>query len=73
MWIFQVPAAIAKCTKAGIRVCMVTGDHFITARAVAVKCGIMKPNEQNLMYDGQEFNNYIRDPDGQVKIILLVD
>ena len=61
-----MPAAIDKCSKAGIRVCMVSGDNVNTARAVAVKCGIIKPNEESLIYDGQEFNKYIRDPDGQV-------
>ena len=62
----QVPDAIAKCTRAGIRVCMVTGDHVDTARAIAIKCGIIKPQQENLMYNGTEFNRFIRDPDGQV-------
>ena len=49
---------------------MVSGDHVNTARAVAVKCGIIKPQEENLIYDGKEFNDYIRDPDGQVSILF---
>lgn len=67
IFVDQVPDAIAKCTRAGIRVCMVTGDHVNTARAIAIKCGIIRPEQENLMYNGTEFNRYIRDPDGQVR------
>lgn len=36
----EVPAAIASCRQAGIRVKMITGDHPATARAIAERCGI---------------------------------
>jgi calcium-translocating P-type ATPase len=36
----EVPAAIASCRRAGIRVKMITGDHPATARAIAERCGI---------------------------------
>lgn len=49
---------------------MVTGDNVITARSVAVKCGIVKPNDESLVYDGEEFNSYIRDPDKKVTILI---
>ncbi|XP_048589442.1 plasma membrane calcium-transporting ATPase 2 [Nematostella vectensis] len=62
----KVPEAIWKCDRAGIRVCMVSGDSIQTARAVAARVGILKPDEDILMYTGQEFNSYIRDPDGKV-------
>ena len=65
-WDFQVPDAVRKCQKAGITVRMVTGDNVITARSVAIKCGIITPNDESLVYDGKEFNSYIRDPDTKV-------
>ncbi len=37
----EVPAALAKCHRAGISVLMITGDHPDTARAVAGQCGIV--------------------------------
>jgi Ca2+-transporting ATPase len=35
-----VPAAIRECRSAGIRVAMITGDHPVTARAIARQAGI---------------------------------
>ncbi|MEZ6120015.1 MAG: HAD-IC family P-type ATPase [Pirellulaceae bacterium] len=40
----EVPAAVAKCHEAGIRVLMVTGDHPDTAIAIARQCGILAPD-----------------------------
>lgn len=36
----SVPAAIAQCRSAGIRVVMITGDYAVTARAIAKSAGI---------------------------------
>jgi P-type Ca2+ transporter type 2C len=37
----QVPAAIAQCQAAGIRVLMITGDYPATARAIAQEAGLV--------------------------------
>lgn len=37
----SVPDAVAKCKQAGIRVIMVTGDHPVTAEAIARQVGII--------------------------------
>ncbi|XP_061934303.1 plasma membrane calcium-transporting ATPase 2 isoform X11 [Apis cerana] len=67
----EVPEAIRKCQKAGITVRMVTGDNINTARSIALKCGILKPNEDFLILEGKEFNRRIRDSSGEVQQHLL--
>lgn len=65
---FQVPNAIRQCQKAGITIRMVTGDNINTARSIATKCGIVKPNENVFILEGKEFNRRIRDSNGEVII-----
>ncbi|XP_045481460.1 plasma membrane calcium-transporting ATPase 2 isoform X3 [Harmonia axyridis] len=67
----EVPEAIRKCQKAGITVRMVTGDNINTARSIATKCGIVRPNEDFLILEGKEFNKRIRDSSGEVQQHLL--
>ena len=38
----EVPEAVAKCHTAGIRILMVTGDHGLTATAIARQVGIVR-------------------------------
>ncbi len=38
----EVPKAIENCKAAGVRVRMVTGDNLLTARAIALECGIIR-------------------------------
>ena len=43
-----VPDAVAKCRSAGIKVIMVTGDHPITAKAIAKSVGIISEGEETV-------------------------
>jgi sodium/potassium-transporting ATPase subunit alpha len=43
-----VPDALAKCRSAGIKVIMVTGDHPITAKAIAKAVGIISAGEETV-------------------------
>ncbi|XP_075429899.1 plasma membrane calcium-transporting ATPase 2 isoform X5 [Ascaphus truei] len=63
----EVPEAIRKCQRAGITVRMVTGDNINTARAIAIKCGILHPGEDFLCIEGKEFNRRIRNEKGEIE------
>lgn len=67
----QVPEAIKKCQRAGITVRMVTGDNINTARSIAQKCGIVKAGDDYLILEGKEFNQRIRDANGNVQQYLI--
>jgi Ca2+-transporting ATPase len=41
----EVPAAIAECRAAGVRIVMMTGDHPATARAIAAQVGLSERAE----------------------------
>lgn len=47
-----VKKAVADCQKAGIKVCMVTGDHTATAARIAKDIGILRPGD--LILTGQQ-------------------
>ncbi len=47
--------AVADCIKAGIRPVMITGDHKITASAIATQIGILKTTDTAI--DGAELDN----------------
>ncbi len=79
----EVRDAVEKCRTAGIKPVMITGDHKITATAIAVNLGIMKPGEESrtgadveLMTDDELLENvhsiavYARvSPEHKVRII----
>ena len=50
---------------------MVTGDNVNTARSIATKCGIIKPGHDFLVLEGKEFNQRIRDKNGEVSQLYL--
>uniref|UniRef100_B8HVF6 ATPase, P-type (Transporting), HAD superfamily, subfamily IC n=1 Tax=Cyanothece sp. (strain PCC 7425 / ATCC 29141) TaxID=395961 RepID=B8HVF6_CYAP4 len=52
----EVRLAVAKCRSAGIRPVMITGDHQLTAKAVAEDLGIAKPEDGVLT--GRELENF---------------
>jgi Ca2+-transporting ATPase len=50
----SVPAAVAECRSAGIRVVMITGDYPATARAIASQAGL----ESSQIITGEELERY---------------
>jgi sodium/potassium-transporting ATPase subunit alpha len=51
-----VPDAVAKCRYAGIKVIMVTGDHPITAKAIAKSVGIISEGNETVEDIAQRLN-----------------
>eukprot|EP00291_Cryptomonas_curvata_P024180 CAMPEP_0172171232 /NCGR_PEP_ID=MMETSP1050-20130122/11774_1 /TAXON_ID=233186 /ORGANISM="Cryptomonas curvata, Strain CCAP979/52" /LENGTH=1025 /DNA_ID=CAMNT_0012842633 /DNA_START=72 /DNA_END=3146 /DNA_ORIENTATION=- len=62
----EVPDAIADCKRAGIVVRMVTGDNVQTARAIALKCGILSKDGAETVMDGKDFRERVCDKDGNL-------
>ncbi len=52
----EVPGAVAECQAAGIRIKMITGDHALTAHAVAEAAGIL--HDDNLIVTGDELSGF---------------
>lgn len=67
----EVPEAIRTCQKAGITVRMVTGDNINTARSIATKCGILKPDDDGFIIEGKEFNSRIRNEQDEIDQKLI--
>ncbi len=50
----EVKQAVNLCKTAGIRPVMITGDHPVTAKAIAQRVGFLEPSDQNNVITGQE-------------------
>lgn len=48
-----VSIAVAQCQDAGVKVRMVTGDNLMTAKAIAIECGIKSPD--GIIMEGPKF------------------
>lgn len=59
-----VREAVAQCQKAGVQVKMVTGDNVLTARSIAVQCGIFTPG--GIIMEGPTFRSL--DPETQKEV-----
>ncbi|RHY90194.1 hypothetical protein DYB26_009733 [Aphanomyces astaci] len=62
----EVPESIRHCNEAGIVVRMVTGDNIATARSIALKCGIISPDDGSLVMEGSVFRARVLDANGNI-------
>ena len=56
-----VRRAVDTCIAASVSIKMITGDNVHTARAIAIECSILKPNEdveKEAIVEGVQFRNY---------------
>jgi Ca2+-transporting ATPase len=57
----EVPPAVRECHGAGVRVIMVTGDHKLTAQAIARDIGILTSDKdrlhENMVVSGDELSD----------------
>ncbi len=66
----EVKTAVAKCHEAGIRVMMITGDHQLTAQAIATQLGIGEVGCQTLI--GQDLEKLSQEElEAKVKYINI--
>jgi P-type E1-E2 ATPase len=49
----EVPAAVAQCQSAGVRIIMVTGDNLDTAKSIAKSCNIYREDEGGIALEGK--------------------
>ncbi|OQR99879.1 sodium/potassium-transporting ATPase subunit alpha [Thraustotheca clavata] len=66
----EVPGAVEKCKTAGIRVIMVTGDHPVTAKAIAHKVGILWGPTKEDIEESNAAGNMYEDPNSARAIVV---
>ncbi|GAA3627710.1 calcium-translocating P-type ATPase, PMCA-type [Lactobacillus hamsteri] len=52
----EAKAAVAEAHSAGIRTVMITGDHQVTAQAIAERLGILKPGQDKRVLTGAQLD-----------------
>lgn len=57
----EVPSAIRVCRRAGIRSVMVTGDHKLTAVAIAKEIGLLQGETANSVLTGEDLSEMTED------------
>ncbi|KAK4025784.1 hypothetical protein OUZ56_014831 [Daphnia magna] len=67
-----VPDAVAKCRSAGIKVIMVTGDHPITAKAIAKSVGIISEGNETVEDMAQRLNIPVEEVDKRLAKAAVV-
>ena len=67
----EVAGAVSQCRDAGIRVVMVTGDHVVTAGAVAREIGIVRDGGE-IILDGREFDATPPEKAGSISVLARV-
>lgn len=50
----EVPRAVEQLRKAGVTTRMITGDAYLTAKAIAIQTGIIQPHEDSAVTTGFE-------------------
>jgi len=82
----EAKSAVAECKSAGIRVVMITGDHIITASAIATEIGILDENSKAMEgarindFSDEEFQEIVKttnvfarvSPEHKVKIVSAI-
>ncbi|CAH8375610.1 unnamed protein product [Eruca vesicaria subsp. sativa] len=59
-----VKKAVEDCQFAGVNIKMITGDNIFTARAIAVECGILTPEDESnedAVLEGEAFRTYTQE------------
>lgn len=68
----SVPNAVQKCRDAGIRVIMITGDHPITAQAIARAVGIFSDKAETVVDIAKRLNTPVENVDPKQAVAAVV-